>query len=218
MIRLNDSFLCAELPELFSATDGVPVRCERSERDARIRTERGFRIEYTTRGSLLRMLGPVLAGEASDPVCEPAFPARALMIVCSRGGVPSITFLKRTALRLSLLGLTHLGLYLEDLFEVPDLPFLGFGRGGYTRGEIRELDDFCAEIGIELFPCIQTLGHLEHVFKNPRFRKYSDGPRILNGSSPEARAFMEHLILSASALFRTNRIEPGVPAGQRPRF
>lgn len=209
MIRLNDSFLCAELPELFSATDGIPVRCERSERDARIRTERGFRIEYTTRGALLRMLGAVLAGETSDPVREPAFPARALMIDCSRGGVPAIPFLKRTALRLSLLGLTHLGLYLEDLFEVPDLPFLGFGRGGYTGGEIRELDDFCAEIGIELFPCIQTLGHLEHVFKNPRFRKYSDGPRILNGSSPEARAFMEHLILSASALFRTNRIHLG---------
>ncbi len=209
MIRLNDSFLCAELPELFSATNGVPVHCERSERDARIRTGRGFRIEYTTRGSLHRMLGPVLAGETSAPVCEPAFPARALMIDCSRGGVPSIPFLKRTALRLSLLGLTHLGLYLEDLFEVPDLPFLGFGRGGYTGREIRELDDFCAEIGIELFPCIQTLGHLEHVFKNPRFRKYSDGPRILNGSSPEARAFMEHLILSASALFRTNRIHLG---------
>ena len=120
MIRLNDSFLCAELPELFSATDGVPVRCERSERDARIRTERGFRIEYTTRGSLLRMLGPVLAGEASAPVCEPAFPARALMIDCSRGGVPAIPFLKRTALRLSLLGLTHLGLYLEDLFCMAD--------------------------------------------------------------------------------------------------
>ena len=41
---------------------------------------------------------------------------------------PNVPFLKRTAAHLSLLGLTHLGLYMEDTYPVPDQPFFGFGR------------------------------------------------------------------------------------------
>ena len=91
---------------------------------------------------------------------EPAFTERGLMIDCSRGAVPSIPFLKRTAERLAAFGLTHLGLYTEDTYTVSGMPFIGFGRGAYTKEEIRDLDDFCFKLGIELFPCIQTLGHL----------------------------------------------------------
>ena len=209
MLRLNDPFLCAALPELFSATEGFPVRSELSTDNAVLRTERGIRICCTSRAMLHRMLGSVLAGEVFDPARLPAFQIRGLMIDCSRGGIPSVPFLKRTAAHLSLLGLTHLGLYMEDTYPVPDQPFFGFGRGAFTPEEIRELDDFCAEMGIELFPCIQTLGHLEHVFKNPRFRPFSDGPRILNVISPDAREFLEHLIRSASAPFRSKRIHLG---------
>lgn len=140
---------------------------------------------------------------------NPAFTERGLMIDCSRGAVPSIPFLKRTAERLAALGLTHLGLYTEDTYTVSGMPFIGFGRGAYAKDEIRDLDDFCFKLGIELFPCIQTLGHLEHIFKNPRFKPFSDAPRILNVNSPEAREFLEHIILEAAEPYRTNRIHLG---------
>lgn len=209
MIRLNDPLLCSILPELFSESEGLPVRCERADRDTIRRTAHGFHIRYTSRTVLHPLLGAILAGEQPEAPRSHAFSARGLMIDCSRGGVPSIPFLKRTAARLSLLGLTHLALYTEDTYEVADMPFIGFARGRYSKSEIRELDDFCFSLGIELFPCIQTLGHLEHIFKNPRFKPFSDAPRILNVNSPEAREFVEHLILEALEPYRTKRIQFG---------
>lgn len=209
MIRLNDPLLCSVLPDLFSKTEGMPVLCEHAAQDSIRRTAGGFRIRYTSRPVLHRQLGAVLAGVSPGTPAEPAFSERGLMFDCSRGAVPSIPFLKRTAARLSLLGLTHLALYTEDTFEVTDMPFIGFGRGRYSKDEIRELDDFCFELGIELFPCIQTLGHLEHIFKNPRFKQFSDAPRILNVNSPEAAEFIEHLILEASSPYRSKRIHLG---------
>lgn len=209
MIRLNDPLLCSILPDLFSRTEGTSVLCERADQDSIRKTAHGFRIRYTSRPVLHRLLGAILAGESPETPPSHAFTERGLMFDCSRGAVPSIPFLKRTAARLSLLGLTHLALYTEDTFEVTDMPFIGIGRGRYSKEEIRELDDFCFELGIELFPCIQTLGHLEHIFKNPRFKQFSDAPRILNVNSPEAAEFIEHLILEALSPYRTRRIHLG---------
>ena len=61
------------------------------------------------------------------------------------------------------MGLNAVCLYTEDTYEVPNEPFFGYLRGRYETSELKELDDYAADFGIEMFPCIQTLGHMEQV-------------------------------------------------------
>lgn len=200
------------LPEHFAFGRGRIVRAEQSPDDTTFLREEpdgGAVIFHPDRSSLIQSLGDLLCGDLPKEPWRSAFSFRGLMIDCSRGGVPNPGFLKRAAAKMALLGLSHLALYTEDTFEVAGEPMIGFARGAWRKEEIRELDEFLSALGVELFPCIQTLGHLEHLFKNPRYQKFSDGPRILNVTSPEAVEFLEKLILEASEPYRSKRIHLG---------
>ncbi len=218
MIRIGflpESFgaaLHAVLPRYFSPDRGWKVRAEKSPDSSnfiRRDSDGGYTVFYGELCELAESLGDLLCGDLPAAPWRNAFSFRGVMIDCSRGGVPKIDFLKRCIAKLALSGLSHLALYTEDTFEIEGEPWIGFARGGYSKAEIRELDAFAAALGVELFPCIQTLGHLEHVFKNPRYQKFSDGPRILNGNAPGAMEFLEKLILEASSPYRSNRIHLG---------
>lgn len=97
------------------------------------------------------------------------FETLGVMMDCSRGAVlkpDTVRFLLRQC---SLLGLNTLQLYTEDTYTVRDEPFFGYFRGKYSDKEIREMDEYAFELGIEVFPCIQTLGHLGQILQWPRF-------------------------------------------------
>ena len=206
------SALSSTLPEQFAVGLGRIVRAEKSADGSnfiRPDADGGVTVFYGTLCELAESLGDLLCGDAPSVPWRNAFAFRGVMIDCSRGGIPKISFLKRAIATMALTGLSHLALYTEDTFEVEGEPWIGFARGGYSKAEIRELDAFASALGVELFPCIQTLGHLEHLFKNPRYQKYSDGPRILNVFAPESVEFLETLILEASAPYRSKRIHLG---------
>ena len=59
------------------------------------------------------------------------------------------------------MGYQEVYLYTEDTYDLPGYPFFGYMRGKYTPEEIRVLDEKASFLGLELIPCIQTLGHLE---------------------------------------------------------
>ena len=204
--------LSAVFPEQFAADRGRIVRAERSPDGSNfVRTDAdgGVTVFYGALCELAESLGDLLCCDLPSAPWRNAFSFRGVMLDCSRGGVPKIGFLKRCLAKMALTGLSHLALYTEDTLEVEGEPWIGFARGRYSKAEIRELDAFASSLGVELFPCIQTLGHLEHLFKNPRYQKFSDGPRILNGTAPGAAAFLEKLILEASSSFRSKRIHLG---------
>ena len=69
--------------------------------------------------------------------------------------------MERMLCRMALMGYNEAYLYTEDTYELPGYPFFGYLRGRYTADDIRALDEKAALLGIELIPCIQTLGHLE---------------------------------------------------------
>ena len=92
-----------------------------------------------------------------------------VLIDCSHNAVPKPESLHRTFERLALLGFNRVLLYCEDTFKLEDEPFFGFHRGAYSAEEIRELDDYADALGLELVPSIQTLTHLEQLF---RWRAY----------------------------------------------
>ena len=87
------------------------------------------------------------------------------MLDCSRNAVPNIPFLKRFIDILSEIGYNELQLYTEDLYEIDDEPYFGYLRGRFTKNDIIEIDQYCISKGIELVPCIQTLAHLDNMFR-----------------------------------------------------
>ena len=60
--------------------------------------------------------------------------------------------------RMALMGLDMLMLYAEDSYVVPERPYFGYMRGRYSADETREIDRYAQMLGIELIPCMQTLG------------------------------------------------------------
>jgi len=88
-----------------------------------------------------------------------------VMVDCSRNAVMNVRAVKRLVDLLGLMGYDTLMLYTEDTYEVNNRPFFGYKRGRYSKEEIKEIDAYCISKGIELIPCIQTLAHLNCMFK-----------------------------------------------------
>ena len=93
------------------------------------------------------------------------------MVDNSRNAVLKVSTVKELIKKLAVLGYNYLELYTEDTYEVEDNPYFGYLRGRFSASEIQEIDAYAIKFGIELVPCIQTLAHLNQIF---RWRVYSD--------------------------------------------
>ena len=83
-----------------------------------------------------------------------------VMLNVSGNAVMNLPTFRRFCELMHKFGYNTLFLYMEDTYEIEGEPYWGYMRGRYTADEMRELDDIAYENGIEIIPCIQTLGHL----------------------------------------------------------
>lgn len=132
------------------------------------------------------------------------------MIDCSRNGVLNVRSTKYLLRILALLGYNMLQLYTEDTYEIEGEPFFGYMRGGYSQAELKAIDDYAAKFGIEVIPCIQTLGHLGQMLQWPRYLGMRDTAEVLLPEWPETYAMLEKMIKAATAPFRSKRIHLGM--------
>ena len=88
-----------------------------------------------------------------------------VMLDMSRNAVMKPDTVKKFVAYISSFGYNMLQLYTEDTYEVNNEPYFGHLRGAYKKEEIKEIDAYCKEKGVELIPCIQTLAHLKTIFK-----------------------------------------------------
>jgi len=133
-----------------------------------------------------------------------------LMLDAARNAVPKIETLKQWIRMLALLGYSYLEVYVEDVMEVLHEPIVGHMRGKYSIEEIRELDQYAISYGIELIPCIQTLAHLEGIFKHPEYKTIHDIDDILLVNEPKTYDWIEHLFETTKRAFSSNRINIGM--------
>lgn len=201
------------LPELFSASKGVEVRAMKpsGEGYSISREGKGFKVEWGCASDLMMALGDIIAGDipAGAERRVPAFHFRGVMLDCSRNGVPTVDFLKGAVAKMALLGLNKFCLYTEDTYQVEGEPLFGFGRGAYTHSELRELDAFADKVGVEMFPCIQTLGHMEQVLKFGKYGKIADNKTVMNVLSEDTYAFVEKTIVNAAKPYKSKLIHIG---------
>ncbi|WP_123040264.1 beta-N-acetylhexosaminidase [Cohnella candidum] len=141
---------------------------------------------------------------------RPRFETNGAMIDVSRNAVLTVDSVKRLLRSMALMGLNRLMLYTEDTFEVREYPYFGYMRGRYTQEELRECDDYAAALGIELVPCIQTLGHLTEALKWNYAADIRDTPDILLAGAEKTYAFIRDMIRAASAPLRSRTIHIGM--------
>ncbi len=134
-----------------------------------------------------------------------------VMIDCSRNAVMSVPALKSYAALLAEMGYDTLMLYTEDTYEVEGEPYFGYLRGRYSMQELRELDDHCASLGIELVPCIQTLAHLNALFQASEvYDEIRDCDDILLIDHPRTYALIDRMLSTLSSCIRSRKIHIGM--------
>lgn len=206
--------LCEAFPKQFSLSKGTRV-------SARPQAEPGFGIaregdalvvRHATRSDWFRALGELLR----DPMLQtltvkPELDERGLMIDASRNGVPHVASLEQRIIELALLGINQITLYTEDTYEVEGHPLVGYLRGPYSATEIRRVVRFAKQFGIEMYPCIQTLAHLEQVLQYKKaYGGLRDTASVLSVKAKGTRDFVAQLIDSASAPYESRRIHVGM--------
>ncbi|CAO3613155.1 unnamed protein product [Cunninghamella blakesleeana] len=138
------------------------------------------------------------------------FETQGVMIDCSRNGVLKVKRAKQLLSYMALMGLNMFQLYTEDTYEVEGEPLFGYMRGKYTRRDLCCIDDFAYDLGIEVIPCIQTLGHLGQVLQWPHYAHLRDNTEVLLAEFEPTYEFIERLISAATGPFRSKRIHLGM--------
>ena len=132
------------------------------------------------------------------------------MLDVSRGGVPTPEALRRTIGQVSALGMNLMMLYTEDLYELEDYPYFGHLRGRYSQDDLRALDAYAASMGVELVPCIQTLGHLSQFLQWAPEAEMMDQPAVLMADEEATYRFIEAEIAAMSRCLSSRRIHIGM--------
>ena len=132
------------------------------------------------------------------------------MLDCSRNAVPTMAAVKTFLRRLSRMGYNAVLLYTEDTYEVAGRPYFGYLRGRFSQAELRELDQYADALGIEMIPCIQTLGHMARALRWPCMEDVRDTDDVLLLDEEKTYALIEEMIVSASRPFATRRIHIGM--------
>lgn len=175
------------------------------------RQETVIHIYYQERNHFFAALGQLLANPSMEGhASHPLFNRLGFMLDAARNAVPKVETLKQWIRLLALLGYTYLEIYVEDVMEIHHEPLVGHMRGKYSIEEIKELDQYAQDFGIELVPCIQTLAHLEGIFRHPEYKKIHDIDDILLVDNPLTYAWIDHVLSTTKEAFSSKRINIGM--------
>ncbi|MBB6673099.1 beta-N-acetylhexosaminidase [Cohnella nanjingensis] len=132
------------------------------------------------------------------------------MFDLSRNGVLTQDAFERLLNKMALMGLNSVMLYMEDTYAIEGEPYFGYMRGRYTQAELKAIDDYADRFGIEAFPSIQTLAHLEEFLKWEPVSHYRDTKGALLVGDARTDALIARMVAAASAPFRSRRIHIGM--------
>ncbi len=145
----------------------------------------------------------------SIPVCDiddaPDLDKRGLLIDVSRGKVPTLETLEEIVDLMVQLKLNLLMLYTEHTFQFRRHPLIGKGASPMSAAEIRRLDAYACERHVELVPTLQSLGHMHHLLKIPRYRHLAESDRrwSISPAVEESYALLEDLYTEYIPNFRS---------------
>lgn len=131
-----------------------------------------------------------------------------VMLDMSRNAVMKVDALKKYMQLIKKMGYNALFLYCEDTYEVEGEPYFGYMRGKYSIDEMKEIDAYGSDIGMEVIPCIQTLSHLETTIRWNQFP--TDNPRTMLVGAERCYELIDRMFSTLSRCFTSKRIHIGM--------
>ena len=145
---------------------------------------------------------------------------RGYYLDATRGRIPTLSYLKAFADKLSYYKINQLQLYIEHSFLFKDLSEVWRDDTPLTAEEIMELDSYCADLKIELVPSIATFGHLHKLLSTKTYSHLCELPdsdrqpfsfddrmmhHTIDAGNPESMALVKRLIDEYQPLFRSKQ-------------
>ncbi len=156
------------------------------------------------------MLAGFIAGDEKEITQKANDAMLCYMADMSRNAVYNIASAKRMIRYLALMGFNSLMLYTEETYEMPEYPYFGHMRGRFTKSELREIDDYAYQFGIEVIPCIQALAHLGQALRWSAFSKIKDSGSILLVGEEATYDFIKTMLKTCKECFRSRRVNLGM--------
>ena len=155
--------------------------------------------------TLLQLIGP----DGRLPCCTIEDGAdlelRGLMLDISRGKVPTRESLEDLIDTCAALKLNLLMLYTEHTFRFKKHPLIGRGDSPLSARTLSALDAYAADRFVDLVPCLQSLGHMEHILKLPRYRAMAETDQgwTIAPTHPQTLPLLRDLYHDYLPLFRS---------------
>ena len=133
-----------------------------------------------------------------------------LMVDCSRNAVMNLKTLKSWVDICKELGYTSLMLYTEDTYEIDGHPYFGYGRGRYSKEQLKEIDSYALSKGIEIIPFIQTIAHIEQIFRWRDYAPLNDCDDILLCDDEKVYELIDAMFTTLEDCFTTRMVNVGM--------
>lgn len=194
-----------------SECEGVEVCAVKGDSPSIRKAENAVIITYLREHQFFRMLSflPGVLKGGSGREEKPSFGMLCYMADMSRNAVYNLPTAKRMLRYLALMGYDSLMLYTEDTFELPGYLYFGHMRGRFSQEELKEIDDYAYDLGIEVIPCVQTLAHLATALRWPGFGFQDTGDILLVGDERTYK-FIDAILGVCAKCFRSRRINVGM--------
>ncbi len=141
---------------------------------------------------------------------ECKFKKLGVMIDNSRNAVMKPEAIKRYIDILARLGYNCLMLYTEDTYEIKGRPYFGHNRGRFSGEELRDIDSYARQKGIELIPCIQTLAHVNAIFRWSAFNGVHDCNDILLCGEDQTYELIDDMFKAIAESFTSKTVNIGM--------
>lgn len=199
--------------------DGIAVKVVKGDKLTVKTTEEGIVLTYKEKIEFFRALGHLSESlKKGEDFCieeYARFHSTGVMPDLSNDNALTVDALKCFMDYLAVMGINFMLLYLEDMYEVPSRKYFGYMRGKYSPEELRTIDDYAFEYGIEVIACMQTLGHMEKYFvwgESADVREFTlYGPaREFNLDTEKTYELIEEMIVQSTKYLRSKRIHIGM--------
>ncbi len=198
----------------YETGSGIDVTAVKGERTGVSLADNKATIYYKEKPHFFRALGLLTEAVKNEDKFEifsdTHFKTVGAMIDTSRCGVPTVKTIKRLIDHMAAMGYTMAMLYTEDVLELEGYPYFGYMRGRYSMADLKEIDDYAYEYGIEIIPCIECYSHMEKYLMWDEAFPIRDTARVLMAREQKTFEFLDKLISSVSSALRTKRIHIGM--------
>ena len=169
-------------------------------------------VEYGRTSLAARGAAHVLAEEACDE--RFFFSSFGILLDCTRGNVVTVNRFKGWLRRLALLGYNTAMIYVKDAYQLPGEPYFGYMRGAYSMEEVKEIDAYARELGIEMIASIQALGHVEPLLRWDAYASVKDTADVMLVDAPQTYELLRKMLGFWSEALSSRRIHLGMDETQ----